>query len=297
MVISAASDSILSCLRCDVQTRYIILVLNLPINLPKEARVLHVGCGGGYDILGAVPLQYSLPNHSVFANLGAHNFDHLGKFYPLDHLAGVQPLVKQLTWIANENDIDTFIVVDGGVDVLMRGDEDDAGTVLQDFVILAAIDQLKGQKILASIGFGAETEENVNHYRVLENIASLAAQDAFLGACALTRSMESFKRYQAACDQSWRKRKSHIHSRVISAVEGGFGDLQIEGVTANLLLSTELRAFVNPLMSLYWFFDLSAVARQNLIIEHLKDTQTMSDAFQVFRSKVTRTRDHKPLPI
>ena len=101
-----------------------------------------------------------------------------------------------------EHGIDTIILLDGGVDSLMRGDEEGCGSVFQDTLSLGVVDSLDvPTKILACVGFGTETEEGVCHYRALENIAALTKDGGFLGACALTENMDAFKYYERCVPQ------------------------------------------------------------------------------------------------
>jgi hypothetical protein len=56
--------------------------------------------------------------------------------------------------------------------------------------------------------------------------------------------------------------------------------------------------FINPLMSPLWTFDLPAVARRNLYLEHLADTETSWDVHVVigrFRETVRR-RPRQTIP-
>jgi hypothetical protein len=112
---------------------------------------------------------------------------------------GAAPLAKSYGALAERLGFDALILVDGGVDSLMRGDESGTGTLLEDTISLIAADTLDiPVKILACLGFGTEVEEQVCHYRALENIALLAREGAFLGSCALTPQMEVFQLFEAA---------------------------------------------------------------------------------------------------
>jgi hypothetical protein len=255
--------------------------LNLPI-LPailESKNFLLIGAGGGYDWLGTSPIA-----HTLFS-LGKEckTVDHAD----LLRTSGVKPIKNFLAAKVEEFQADCIIAVDGGVDALMRGDERGSGTLLEDSVTLAAVSQLSVKhKVLACLGFGAETEERLSHYRALENMAALVANGGFLGACALTSEMYEYKKYKDRAEKAWEgKRKSHIHTRVISAVEGRFGDDSVyDGVEANLMVEDkESETFINPLMSLYWFFDLMKVYEQSLVAKALLPSNTKTDAFMIYR--------------
>ena len=174
-------------------------------------------------------------------------------------------------------DIDAIILIDGGIDSLTRGDETGAGTFLEDAISLAAVDNLDiPVKILACLGFGAELE--VCHYNALDNIASLAKTDAFLGSCSLLKQMPAYSAYESACRYVWEQpghAKSHINMRVVSAAGGEFGNYHLYQDPLNRPV------FVSPLMNLYWFFDAKSVIERSMIIDQIRMTVTAQEAFAI----------------
>lgn len=172
-------------------------------------------------------------------------------------------------------EIDALILLDGGVDSLMIGDETVAGTLLEDTISLTAVQSIDiPVKILACLGFGAELE--VAHNNALANMATLVNQGAFLGACALTKEMPVYTKYEAASRYVWEQpshAKSHINMRVVSAVQGEFGNYHIYDDYV------PRPVYVSPLMSLYWFFDATAVIERSLLADYIRHTQTIDEAF------------------
>lgn len=206
---------------------------------------------------------------------------------------GAARLTEAYQRLAQHLKLDAVIVVDGGVDSLMRGDEEGAGSLLEDTLTLIAVGNLDVPvKILASIGFGAEAEEGVCHYNALENMAALVKDGAFLGSCALTKEMPGFQQFEAACRYVWDQpnhRPSHISTRIIPAVQGEFGNFHMHPYYRNTPV------FVSPLMSLYWFFDATAVLLRNLYADLLRNTQTKEQAYIMIslvdgRPAITRAR-------
>jgi hypothetical protein len=260
--------------------------LNLP-DIPAlsegEGHILVLGAGGGYDYLGAVPITHALQQQSPKDAVWVDIVKAVG-------MTGVQPLLKYLREQVDKMGIDTVVVVDGGVDALMRGDERGSGTLLEDAVTLTAVAQLDvPNKILMCMGFGTEAEEGLCHYRALENIAALAANGGFLGTCSLTPQMECFEKYKTYSEIAWEgKRKSHIHTRIIPAVMGQFGDQTMyEGVDARVCgQSKEIASFVNPLMGICWFFDLMKVYERNLFAKQLVPTHTRTDTLMIYRQNI-----------
>ena len=193
--------------------------------------------------------------------------------------AGAAPLAEGYAALVQHLHIDALILVDGGVDSLMHGDEAGPGTMVEDSLTLAAVQTVDVPvKILACIGFGSEIEEALCHYHALENMAALAKAGAFLGSCALTPQMDAFLQFEAACRFVWEQPKhshSHISSRIIPAARGEFGSYRMYPTDYS-------GVFISPLMSLYWFFDARAVTARNLLVPRLGDTHTTAQAFTVY---------------
>ena len=108
-------------------------------------------------------------------------------------LAAYRSLVKRLG-------VDTIILVDGGTDSLMRGDEQGLGTPVEDICSIAAVSALTDLKsYLVCLGFGIDRFHGVCDAHVLENIAALSCDHGYLGSFSLTREMPEADLYAAAC--------------------------------------------------------------------------------------------------
>ena len=130
-------------------------------------------------------------------------------------------------------------------------------------------------KLTACVGMGAE--QDISYPQVFENIAQLAGAGAFLGACALTKNFTSYQSYEEAVLYVQAKAyqdPSVINSLIISAVQGNHGNYHLTAKTKNSHLS------ISPLMSLYWFFELSAIAERNMFYSHIGTSQTFHDALR-----------------
>jgi hypothetical protein len=190
---------------------------------------------------------------------------------------GAAPLAEGYAALVKHLNIDAIVLVDGGVDSIMRGDEAGPGTLVEDSISLAAVEPLDVPvKILTCIGFGTEVEESLCHYNALENIAALAKAGGFLGSCALTPQMEVFQRFEEACRYVWEQpkhAKSHISTRIIPAARGEFGSYKMYPEEYDYS-----GVFISPLMSLYWFFDARKVTERSLLIPRIRDTMTTTEA-------------------
>lgn len=210
---------------------------------------------------------------------------------------GAKTLAELYPILIEHLNIDALILIDGGVDSLSKGDEAGAGTFLEDSITLAAVEHLDlPMKILACLGFGAELE--VCHHNALENIAEITKLGGFLGSCALTKQMQVYQNYEAACRYVWEQpghKKSHINMRVVSSVHGEFDNHHFY----NDYLP--IPVFVSPLMSLYWFFDAQIVIERSLIVTEIRDSRTVEIALAksiAFRERIAETsnRTEKPIP-
>lgn len=286
-----------------------MLKLNLPFHLAGKT-VLLAGAGGGWDVLGAVPLAYELEGSGCrvvlanYSSLVAGFTARLAQAEDVIESAIAQALGKPVyvfgkegatrlragyEEIVQDHGIDTIILVDGGVDSLMRGDEEGPGSILQDALSLLVVNGLSVPcKLLACIGFGTETDEGVCHYRVLENMAALAKDGTFLGACALTKAMAAFQFYEKVCRTVFQLpiMRSHVHTRIIPAVQGEFGRYEMfDDAFQPLDLLSARPPFLSPLMSLYWFFEVAGVFGRNVLAPHLVGTESYADAQSAYEEQ------------
>jgi hypothetical protein len=206
-----------------------------------------------------------------FANRGGHQM-----------LQDYRTLVRHL-------ELDGILLVDGGFDALIRGDEEAIGTAMEDAVTLSAVSALEVPlRMMTCVGFGAERD--MAYAQVLENVAELTAAGAFHGVCSLAPSMPVYQAYEDAV--LWVNALPHqdpsvINASIVSAVQGNFGDYHLTQKTHGS------RLWISPLMPLYWFFDLPAVAERNLFLEQVRHSESSRDALYVM-SQIRRLKRRKP---
>lgn len=197
---------------------------------------------------------------------------------------GVRPLTDAYRWLARRLDVDAVVLVDGGTDSLLRGDESGLGTPAEDassIIAAAALDV--DIKILVSVGFGIDTYHGVCHAEVLAAIADLQAAGAHLGVAALLPGSPEADALRDVVDRANRASPdtaSIVANSIVSAVAGQFGDHHATARTAG----SEL--FICPLMSLYWGFELDAVASRLLYRDAIAHTTTFRDVI----ASITRFR-------
>ncbi|OIJ69144.1 DUF1152 domain-containing protein [Streptomyces mangrovisoli] len=214
-------------------------------------------------------------------------------------LTGVQPLrAAYRSLIEHLGGVDAVVLVDGGTDILMRGDEHGLGTPEEDMASLAAVDGLDevAQRLVVCLGFGVDAHHGVSHSLVLENLAALDREGAYLGAFSLPRESREGALYLDAVADAQRHTPDHpsiVHGSVAAAVRGEFGDVRFTERTRG----SEL--FVNPLMALCFCVDAVALARRNLYLDRLERTALMRQISTViveFRETLPRQRAPRAFP-
>ena len=287
--------------------------LRLPAALERCERVLVAGAGGGFDVYAGLPIYERLRGLGKRVFLANLSFTYLGGttarqvtpalyavnaettggdgYFPERTLArflaqrgesvtvhafdklGVAPVREGYAHLVRTLDLDAIVLVDGGTDILLRGDEANLGTPEEDMTSLAAVAALDvPTRLVTCVGFGIDTFHGVCHANWLENVAALAAEGAFLGAAALLAGMPEVRLYLDAvadADAATPGRPSIVNGSIASAIEGRFGDHHRGRRTRGSKL------FISPLMSLLWAFDLPAVARRNLSLDRLAATESV----------------------
>lgn len=306
--------------------------------LADSRHILIAGAGGGYDVFCGLPLYFYLRRQGkqvYLANLtfsclfGAQgrqitnsilevtvDSGGLNYYFPERYLCewfrrqgeqvsvyciyrtGALPIAKAYQALAEELQLDTVVLVDGGTDSLMRGDETGLGTPQEDMASIAAVHKLTIKtKILVCLGFGVDAYHGVCHAQFLESVAALTQEGAFLGAFSLLASMPEVKLYCEAAEyvfQQMPESPSIVSSSVISALEGHFGNYHRTSNTEGSKL------WINPLMGMYWAFELSGVAKRSLYLEQIGDSKTFMELTQIiskFRDGLGKIRSWDEIPV
>ncbi|MFP2959618.1 DUF1152 domain-containing protein [Myxococcus sp. 1LA] len=306
--------------------------------LAGARHVLIAGAGGGFDVFSGLPLFFRLRELGKQVSLANLSFTRLeavegtvlapglmvvegnthgpAHYFPEGLLSrwflgrgehvpvycfertGVVPLREAYEVLRQRLGFDTVVLVDGGTDILMRGDEVGLGTPEEDISSLAAVDSLTlRDKLVVCLGFGVDRHHGVCHAHFLESVAALSQQGAYLGVTALLEPMPEVALYRDAvtyvCEHMPRA-PSIVSLSVVSAIEGAYGDVH------RTVRTEGSRLWINPLMSMYWAFDLTAVARRCLYLDALRDTQTaweVSDRIETFRNQCQSIRPWKDIPV
>lgn len=298
--------------------------------------ILIAGAGGGFDVYAGLPLARALWRQKKNVHLANLSFSALAQtrqaelapnlyairpdtdgpddYFPERLLArflageGVDPVVhafprlgvKQLhaayVELVTRLGVDAVVLVDGGTDILMFGDEAGLGTPVEDMTSLAAIGQLRiAHRHVACLGFGIDAYHGVCHAHFLENVAALEKDGGYHGAFSVPRSTDEgdfFLRAVEHARASQPNAVSIVNGSIAQAMRGEFGDAQFTSRTSN----TEL--FINPLMTIYFTFDLMSVCKRNRYLRELVGSPSAfhtAGIIEAFREGV-ETRKRRVIP-
>ena len=304
--------------------------------LEQAKRILIAGCGGGFDVFAGVPLArhlWSAGKEVVFANYSFTDLSRCGgerltpttwrvdlqsqdlPYFPERWLgewllargqpspiyafakSGARQLIDSYRLIAERHEIDLVVLVDGGTDSVLFGDEPGLGTVVEDAMsIVAACSAMNGRVLLAAIGFGIDHYHGVSHYAFLENVARLIRGAGFLGAFSLVLDTPEANAFVDLVDYANGRQplhKSIVCNSIASALRGEFGDYHATDRTSG----SEL--FINPLMTQYWTFEASRIVQHMVYASELADTDRIESARMIIERwrDTSEARPRRRLPL
>lgn len=211
---------------------------------------------------------------------------------------GVRPLLASYKALVEHLSLDTIILVDGGTDSLMRGDEIGLGTPQEDISSIVAVNELTVErKMLACLGFGVDYFHGVCHAHFLEAVAEITRSQGYLGMFSILEEMREVQLYRAATESVFKSMPQNISivsSSIISAIAGNYGNHHTTTRTQNSKL------WINPLMPVYWCFKLSTVAERILYREAMKNTEKFEDVngvIKYFRISCQNIRPREEIPV
>ena len=308
--------------------------------LENSQSILISGAGGGFDIYSGLPiillllkkgLKVTVSNYSftwlmetssveIFPNcyeIKEADYDKSGRNYFPERIlkswfttkgfdiniyafnrVGVQPLKEAYNYLIKEYSIDTVILVDGGTDSLMFGDEEGLGTPQEDSCSIVAVNEsCCNHNYLTCLGFGVDDFHGVSHYRFLENVSRCIVNDAFLGTIHLLATMKEAMEYDDLvnfANKRMKGKESIVSTSISSSLKGNYGDYQVSKRTQG----SEL--WINPLMTLYWNFDLDYIASELKYYDHIKESKTIGEVnngILKFRNSLKIIRESKKIPL
>lgn len=209
---------------------------------------------------------------------------------------GVTSLAAAYGYLRTRFNIDLIVLVDGGSDSLMAGDEHQLGTPAEDMMSMFAVHSLGCKAMLLCLGLGADRYHGVSDCSTLRAIAELTAANGFLGSMSLLKSMPEVQGYLSASEYIQTRMTtfaSIVNYYISSALEGHFGDYNTNPRTAGS------RLFINPLMCQYYAFSLPAVIRRVKYREQVEETKTQMDlvlGIEYYRKNYPVKDSHEEIP-
>jgi hypothetical protein len=189
------------------------------------------------------------------------------------------------------------VLIDGGTDILLQGDEAGLGTPEEDMASLIAAAGIDVPvKVVVCAGFGIDAHHGVCHAHVLENIAALDRAGAYLGALSIPHASNPGAMYVDAVEHARLHTPRHpsiVNGQIAAAITGEYGDRHFTTRTSG----SEL--FINPLMALYFAFHLDAIADRLLYRQQIENSVTpyqIGLAIENFREGLDQRRPHRPIP-
>lgn len=197
------------------------------------------------------------------------------------------PLLTRLyQQFIDSHSIDAIVLVDGGSDSLMVGDEQGLGDPIEDAVSVTTVALLKGLKlrVLISIGLGTDRFNQVSDAASLRAVAELTRMGGFLGAVSLEPTGAGSSFYRDCLEHIYQRQgfRSVLAGTIASAVEGWFGREEVPPVLQHRVKPGQL--FLWPLMAVLWAFDVETVARRSLIAKWIRECQTVPDCYSALHA-------------
>jgi len=198
---------------------------------------------------------------------------------------GVARLTEAYQKLCELYNIDTIILIDAGVDSLLKGDEQGLGTFAEDLISTMAAKNTKTVQHKYLMCIGLSTEGGISEYDFLENWASVQKEGGFLGAVSWQIQMDSVKQYIDALSNSV-PTNSTINAQIVAGVESHYGLYLPEYLRTRPGMSA---MFVNPLMAMSWYFDLQVVINHRKYLQHFEDVTSLTHTHS--KMEVVRLND------
>eukprot|EP01006_Ploeotia_vitrea_P040980 TRINITY_DN66476_c7_g1_i1.p1 TRINITY_DN66476_c7_g1~~TRINITY_DN66476_c7_g1_i1.p1 ORF type:complete len:361 (-),score=38.76 TRINITY_DN66476_c7_g1_i1:418-1461(-) len=185
------------------------------------------------------------------------------------------PVLKKLydSWV-EKHQIDAVVIIDGGTDSLMAGDEEGLGDPIEDCVSVTAAASLNvKEKILLAVGFGADRFNHVSDHASLRAVGELTKAGGFLGSVSLEQNSEGFKCYSEGLTHIYEQQqfRSVLSGLIIAAGNGYFGFEVPPSVGGRV---REGESFIWALMAMFFAFDLEKVVERSLLSKAIGECES-----------------------
>jgi hypothetical protein len=210
--------------------------------------------------------------HFVYAYYARH--------FPIHLLTSLHNLIIE------KHSIDGIILIDGGSDSLMKGDEAGLGDPIEDAVSVATVAGNDNQriiyKVLISIGIGTDRFNDVSDCSTLRAIAEITRLGGFLGSVSLESARDPYNFYKLGLEHLYNMQsfRSVLAGSILASGLGFFGSEEVPEMVQKRVKEGSL--FLWPLMSMLWAFDVNIVAARSLIVGWIKECKTCYECAHTF---------------
>ena len=179
------------------------------------------------------------------------------------------------------HDIDAVLLVDGGSDSLMRGDEEGLGDPVEDAVSIAAVAALQRPltKVVACVGLGTDRFNHVSDGASLRAIAELTARGGFLGALCLEAGGEALGFYEALLEHVYARQsfRSVLAGAIATSARGAFAQAPIDARFGGRTEPGDV--YLWPLMAMFWAFDVGVVAERSQLVQWIRSCTSVDECY------------------
>lgn len=183
-------------------------------------------------------------------------------------------------------EVDAIVLVDGGSDSLMVGDEYGLGDPIEDAVSISAVANLKNvaEKVLICVGLGTDRFNSISDASSLRAIAELTKCGAYLGAVGIEPDSEGALFYRECIEHIFERQRfrSVLAGTIDAAIRGWYGYEDVPVELRDRVRSGEL--FFWPIMSILWGFDVVSVKQRSLICGWIEQSESLEAQQRDFRA-------------
>ena len=221
--------------------------------------ILLAGCGGGYDVFGAIPLYLKYKKEHIYIsslsfthrlvldecscvkklqeNLYlvdasedkvSQKFDYFPEYYLSYELKKeiyvilVNSTIKQIeqAYLFISNKFDEIYMIDGGCDALLSGTETDLATPVEDMMNLKAIEQIPcHKKYVCAVGLNCDCGHGVIEKELVERLKYMRENNIILSERNWSLNDSDIQTYVNICKKS-NLTNTIVHSLIIARLHG-----------------------------------------------------------------------------
>jgi len=193
--------------------------------------------------------------------------------YAISEESTVAGMTKAYQALAIKYNLDTIVLVDAGVDSLLKHDEQGVGTYGEDLMsIFAARDTPVPHKYLMTVGLG--TEGGISEEDFLENWSKVQRMGGWLGSVGWHPEIPSVAEYISAY-KSCIPTNTTINAQIVAGIEGRWKHYCPDEIRSRGLDDSSM--FITGLMGHCWFWDLPTVIAYKLFLPEVEGATTLSN--------------------